>query len=253
MWLGLLDEAGHGSSLQSGTRTSEEPRGRGVRLVQLDVAAPPVARRARSRRSQEVREALHSRVVHDHAELVPYPNIELVVDTGLALVVGANNKVDVIVREGLVRPRRAANETGTDRPAFVGGARAILKVPRDAGPVNVHTEPVVDVLQMPPGRRTVLAAPADAEVRLVAVEEDEAAAGQKVALPGKRGAAGEQQRQRRQLSCNFTHFYSSISGAFDVLLALKRFPVREVAHGFLPAIEFPRPRTRSPHRLRRKP
>src|SRR6266516_942326 len=124
MWLGLLDEAGHGSSLQSGTRTSEGPRGRGVRLVQLDVAAPAVARRARSRRAQEVGKALGGRVIDDHAGLVPYPNIELVFDTGLALVGGANNKVDVIVREGLVRPRRAANETCTDRPALGGGARA---------------------------------------------------------------------------------------------------------------------------------
>src|SRR6266699_1442536 len=255
MWLGLLTRPATGSLLlQSGTRTSEGPRGRRVRLMELDVAPSTVARRARSRRAQEVGKALGGRVIDDHAGLVPYPNIELVFDTGLALVAGANNKVDVIVREGLVRPRRAANETCTDRPALGGGARAILEVPRDAGPVNVHTEPVVDVLQMPPGRRTVLAAPADAEVRLIAVEEDEAAAGQEVALPGKRGAAGEQQRQRRQLSCNFTHFYSSISAEhFDVLLALKRFPVREVAHGFLPATEFLRPRTRSPHRPRRKP
>src|SRR6266540_7257132 len=196
MWLGLLDEAGHGSSLHSGTRTSEEPRSRGVRLVQLDVAAPVVARRARSRRSQEVREALRSRVVHDHAELVPHPNIELVVDTGLALVVAANNKVDVIVREGLVRPRRAANETGTGRVAVGVSTCTVLEVSRNAGRVNVHTEPVVDVLQVPPVRRAVLAAAADAEGRLVAVEEDETAARHEVARPGKRRAADERQYQR---------------------------------------------------------
>src|SRR6266511_1935594 len=158
MWLGLLTRPATGSSLQSGTRTSEEPRSRGVRLVQLDVAAPAVARRARSRRSQEVREALRSRVVHDHAELVPYPNIELVVDTGLAVGVGTCT---------------------------------LLEVSRNAGRVNVHTEPVVDVLQVPPVRRAVLAAAADAEVRLVAVEEDETAARHEVARPGKRRAAYE--------------------------------------------------------------
>ncbi len=187
----LLTRPATGSSLQSGTRTSEGPRSRGVRLVELDVAAPAVARRARSRRSQEVREALRSRVVHDHAELVPYPNIELVVDTGLALVVAANNKVDVIVREGLVRPRRAANETGTGRLAVGVGTCTLLEVSRNAGPVNVHTEPVVDVLQVPPVRRAVLAAAADAEGRLVAVEEDETAARHEVARPGKRRAAYE--------------------------------------------------------------
>src|SRR5258708_29234591 len=210
MWPGLLDEAGHGSSLlQSGTRTSEGPRGRRVRLVELDVAAPTVARRARSRRAQEVGKALRGRVIDDQAGCgVPQPDVELIIDPGFTRVSGLHDEVDVTEQ---VRCGRATNEAGTRRPALGGGARVHLLVCRDAGPVDVQAVAVVDVLQMPPGRRTVLAAPADTEVRLVAVEEDEAAAGQEVALPGKRGATYEQQRQRRQLSCNFTHFYSSIS------------------------------------------
>src|SRR5258708_33123501 len=131
MWPGLLTRPATGSSLQSGTRTSEGPRSRRVRLVQLDVAPSTVARRARSRRSQEVELALRGRVIDDRAGLVPYPNIELVVDTGLALVAGANNKVDVIVRGGPVRPLGAANLTGTDQPALGGGSRALCAVPPD--------------------------------------------------------------------------------------------------------------------------
>src|SRR6266704_1623396 len=90
---------------------------------------------------------------------------------------------------------------------------------------------------------------------LVAVEEDEAAAGQEVALPGKRGAAYEQQRQRRQLSCNFTHFYSSISAEHSMYCSRsKDFLLKKLLMA-LPArvTEFPRPRTRPPHRPRQKP
>src|SRR6266705_2621545 len=256
MWLGLLDEAGPGSSLQSGTRTSEGPRGRGVRLVELDIATTVGTRGARSRRAQEVEPAaaLRGRVIEDHVGSgLPQPDVELVIDTGFPRVSGPHDEVDVTEQ---VRRGRTTNETCTDRPALGGGARAILQVCRDAGPVDVQARAVVDVLQMPPGRRTVLAAPADAEVRLVAVEEDEAAAGQEVALPGKRGAAGEQQRQRRQLSCNFTHFYSSISAEHSMYCsrAKKDFLLKKLLM-VLPVrvTEFPRPRTRSPHRPRRKP
>src|SRR3989442_15841304 len=99
MWLGLLTRPATGSLLlQSGTRTSEGPRGRRVRLVELDVAPPTVARRARSRRAQEGGQALRGRVIDDHAGLVPYPTIELVFDTRVAPVGGANNKVGVFVR-----------------------------------------------------------------------------------------------------------------------------------------------------------
>src|SRR6266705_2966065 len=193
MWLGLLDEAGHGSSLQSGTRTSEGPRGRGVRLVELDIATTVGTRGARSGRAQEVEPAaaLRSRVIEDHVGSgLPQPDVELVIDTGFTRVSGPHDEVDV-----------------TD------------------------------------------------QVRLVAVEEDETAAGQEVALPGKRGAAYEQQRQRRQLSCNFTHFYSSISAEHSMYCSRsKDFLLKKLLMA-LPArvTEFPRPRTRPPHRPRQKP
>src|SRR2546428_1491748 len=255
MWLGLLTRPATGSLLlQSGTRTSEGPRGRRVRLVELDVAPSTVARRARSRRAQEVGKALRGRVIDDQAGYgVPQPDVELIVDTGFTRVSGLHDEVDVTEQ---VRPGRAAHATGTGRPAFGGGARVHLQVRRDAGPVNVQARAVVDVLQVPPGRRTVLAAPTDAEVRLVAVEEDEAAAGQEVALPGKRGAAGEQQRQRRQLSCNFTHFYSSISAEHSMYCSRskKDFLLKKLLMALpVRVTEFPRPRTRPPHRPRQKP
>ena len=59
--------------------------------------------------------------------------------------------------------------------------------------MNVQSRAVVDVLEMAPGRRAVLASAADAEVRLrAAVTDDEAAAGQEVAglLVARRDLAG---------------------------------------------------------------
>ena len=92
------------------------------------------------------------------------------------------------------------------------------EVPRDAGPVDVQSHPVVDVLEVPPGRRAVLASAPDTEVCLrAAVADDEPAAGQEVALPRIRGAAGEHQRDRRypksitcpsSRHCYFLHTHS---------------------------------------------
>src|SRR5581483_2544176 len=110
-----------------------------------------------------------------------------------ARVSGPNDEIDVTEQVG---PGRAANEPGASGLAVGAGTGVLLEVPRDAGPVDVQSGAMVDVLQMPPGRRAVLAAAADAEVRLGAEVEDKAAAGHEVAWPGKRGAAENQQPQR---------------------------------------------------------
>src|SRR5439155_20333779 len=102
-----------------------------------------------------------------------HPDIELVIDAWFARVSGPNDKVDVT---GLVRPGRATNETG------VGVTSDVQHVRRDAGRVDLQAYAVVNVLQMPPGRRSVLAAARDAEVRLGTIVDDEAATGQEVAL-----------------------------------------------------------------------
>src|SRR5439155_21160319 len=102
-----------------------------------------------------------------------HPDIELVIDAWFARVSGPNDKVDVTE---LVRPGRATNETG------VGVTSDVQHVRRDAGPVDVQACAVVCVLQMPPGRRTVLTAARDAEVRVGTIVDDEAATGQEVAL-----------------------------------------------------------------------
>src|SRR5258707_10008955 len=121
MWLGLLTRPATGSLLlQSGTRTSEGPRGRRVRLVELDVAAPTVARRARSRRAQEVGKALRGRVIDDQAGCgVPQPDVELIIDPGFTRVSGLHDEVDVTEQ---VRCGRATNDAGTPRPALGGDA-----------------------------------------------------------------------------------------------------------------------------------
>src|SRR5437899_8680482 len=65
------------------------------------------------------------------------------------------------------------------------------EIPRDARPVHVkgrgrcgvQSAAMVDVLQMPPGRRTLLASTTHAEIPVSAVaEDDEAAPGHEVAL-----------------------------------------------------------------------
>src|SRR5439155_19267242 len=91
-----------------------------------------------------------------------------------------------------VRPRLAADETGF-------GIQLIREVGRDARPVDVQAGAgaVVDVLQVPPGRRAVLAAAAaDAEIRIGTVRDDESAAGQEVAV-GICGAAWKREGERR--------------------------------------------------------
>src|SRR6266702_3497358 len=145
MWLGLLTRPATGSLLlQSGTRTSEGPRGRRVRLVELDVAPSTVARRARSRRAQEVGKALRGRVIDDHVGSgLPQPDVELIVDTWFTRVSGLHDEVDVTEQ---VRSGRTTNATSTDRPAFVVGARVPLLLRRDAGPVNGQAVTVVAVL-----------------------------------------------------------------------------------------------------------
>src|SRR5437879_5469804 len=84
------------------------------------------------------------------------------------------------------------------------------EIPRDARPVHVkgrgrrgvQSAAMVDVLQMPPGRRTGLASATHAEVPVGAVvEDDEAAPGHEVA--GRRLAPGEISGEQRQCSRHY--------------------------------------------------
>src|SRR6266581_3482029 len=189
---------------QGGARTPEGSRGRGVGFVELDVSA------SGARAAQCVIGIVFGCIQNDAESR--QPDDELIVDARFASVPGRDDPIDVAEQ---VRPGRAANVTGTRRPAVGVVARVDLDVRRDAGPVDVQAYAVVDVLQMPPGRRAVLASASDAEIRLGAgVADDETAAGQKVAHPGIRGAAGERQRERRDSKRitrpNSTHCYSSI-------------------------------------------
>src|SRR5712664_198806 len=109
MWLGLSPRPATGSSLQRGTRTSKGARGRGVRLVELDIATTVGTRGARSRRAQEVGPALLGRVIDDDTCL-PQPDVELVFDARFARVSGQHDEVDVVEH---VRSGRATNEAGT--------------------------------------------------------------------------------------------------------------------------------------------
>jgi hypothetical protein len=99
----------------------------------------------------------------------------------------AYDEIDITIQVGA---------RGTANLARAEGLRAVLRVDldvgRNAGPVNVQASAVIDVFEMAPSGRAVLAAAADAESGLVAVIEDETAAGQKVARPGECRAAGEQ-------------------------------------------------------------
>src|SRR6267154_1935524 len=183
---------------------SEGSRGRGVGLVELYVSAPG------ARAAQCVIRIEFGRI-DDDAEL-RQPDHELIVDARFACVPGFDDPIDVTKQ---VRPRRAANEAGPGRPAVGVGTRVDLHVRRDAGPVNVQADAVVDVLQVPPCWRAALAPAPDAEVRLGAgIADDEAAAGQEIALPGSRRAAREHQRKRRDAkritSPNSTHCHFSI-------------------------------------------
>src|SRR5258708_35377764 len=89
--------------LQGGTGASEEARGRGVGLVQLDVAAAVGARCAWGRRAQVVGKALRGGVVDDQAEL-PQPDIKLVVDARLPCVPRLKDEVDTTDRVRAGRP-----------------------------------------------------------------------------------------------------------------------------------------------------
>src|SRR5439155_3661417 len=120
---------------------------------------------------------------------------------------------------GLVRPRGAADEAGA-----VGSVRDVLGVTRDARPVGVQRElglgvracAVVDVLQMAPQPMlvsSILACAADAEIRLGAVNDDEPAAGQEVAVSICRAACkreGERRGAERKTCPNCTHDHYSV-------------------------------------------
>src|SRR6266436_8562184 len=164
---------------EGGAITPELSHGRGVGVVELDVAATG------PRAAQRVIRIEFGRIDNDAG--LPQPDGELIVDARFACVSGYHEPIDVTVQ---VRPGCTANAAGTDRLAAGVGTRVHLEVPRDAGPVNVQARVMVLVLQMPPGRRAVLASASDAEVCLgAAIADDEAAAGQEVALPSARGAA----------------------------------------------------------------
>src|SRR5947208_1602635 len=172
---------------ESGAGTPEGSGRRGVGFVELDVSA------SRARTAQCVIRIEFGRIDDDAG--LRQPDDELIVVARLASVSGYDDPIDVAE---LVRPRRAANLAGPGRAALGVGARVDLQGRRDAGPVDVQSHPVVDVLEVPPGRRAVLASAPDTEVCLrAAVADDEPAAGQEVALPRIRGAAGEHQRDRR--------------------------------------------------------
>ncbi len=192
--------------------------------MQLDVSAPAVSRGARSIRTQIVEGTFRGRVVDDRAGGIRQDEVELVVNTWFSRIPGANGKVDVTE---LVGPGRATDLPGAG--GLVGlGVRAVAtiipkKVPRNAGPVNVQAGAVIDVLQVAPGRRTVLAAASNAEVGLGTVVHDPSAAGQKVArgqrIPGlcvwrgggPDGEHGRKYHERpcRETACQFTDSFCS--------------------------------------------
>jgi len=192
--------------------------------MQLDVSAPAVTRGARSIRTQIVEGALRGRVVDDGAGGIRQDEVELVVHTWFSPIPGANGKVDVTK---LVGSGRATDLPGTG--GLLGlGVRAVTaiipkKVPGNTGPVNVEARAVIDVLQVAPGRRTVLAAASDAEVGLGTVVHDPSAAGQKVArgqrVPGLgvwRGGGPDDEHARkyherpdRETACQLTDAFRS--------------------------------------------
>src|SRR5207247_1979652 len=164
--------------------------------MELDVAAPAIARRAWSIRAQIMGKALVGRVIDGNAELLE-PDVERVINTWFSPVSGVNGKVDITVQ---VRPSRATNPTGTGplRVFVRRGLRVDLHVRRDAGPVHVQACAVVVVFQMAPvicfltrQPGSVLAPATDAEVRLESVVHDPPAAGHEVADPGAGNISGE--------------------------------------------------------------
>src|SRR5439155_14571921 len=188
-------------------RRVEVPRGR---PVELDVAAAAVAvvqLVGGARQEEEV-----GRV--DDGGALCQLDVELVSSARLAGVVGPHDEIDVAEE---VRPRGATDVTAAGPPASGVGSSELLVVTRDARPVDVQAGAgaVVDVLQVPPGRRAVLAAAADAEIRLGAVNDDESAAGQEVAVSICRAARkreGERGDAGRKTCPNCTHDHSSVTG-----------------------------------------
>src|SRR5260370_31743341 len=152
--------------------------------MKLDVSASAVSSRARSIRTQKVRKALRCRVVVDDcAGGIRQPDVELVVNTRFSRVSGAHGKINVRERR-VVGPGGATDFPGTGRLTGLRirtGAIIPKKGPRNAGPVNVQAGAVIDVFEVAPGRRTVLASARDAERRLVTVVNEPSSAGQEVA------------------------------------------------------------------------
>lgn len=201
--------------------------------MQLDVSAPVVTRRARSIRTQIVESALRGRVVDDCARGIGQDDVELVVDTWFSRVPGANGKIDVTE---LVRPGSATDLPGTHWLARfrVRAVATIIpeKVACNTGPVNVQACAVINVLEVPPGRRTVLASASHAEIRPSTVVYDPTPAGQEVA--GRQRSPGfywrcccspdhqhrashdecndhESGCQSADSFCSFVHFYFLLS------------------------------------------
>src|SRR5882724_1692057 len=163
-------------------RPAEDPRGRIVGLVELNVATPSGAP------AQRVGSAGEGRV-DDHTVLGQL-DVELVRGAWFARVRDSHSEVDVAEP---VCPRRATNPPSTGRLAGLGvSARwSVGEVRGDVVPVDVQVEAVVMVFEVAPVRnpgdpRTVPAAPSDGKRPFAAVGEDEAATGQEVALRQRR-------------------------------------------------------------------
>src|SRR5256886_13143575 len=126
--------------------SAEGPRGRAVRLVELDVATSAAAT---TRRDVRIRE----RRINDGPELAELDR-EHVIGPRFARVHGPHDPVHVTGCP--VRPCRAANKTGARGLVVHAGAHAIEEVCRDAGPLHLQPFATVGVFQMAPGRRTAL-------------------------------------------------------------------------------------------------
>ena len=192
--------------------------------MELDVAAPAGARRTWSIGTQVVGKALRGRVVDRGVRGICQADIELVVNSRFARVFGLNGKIDVTE---LVRPGRATDDPGARGLARLGvraGSPVNEEVPRNAGPVNVQACAMVDVLQVTPSWRTVLASSSNAEVRLCTVVYNPAATGEKVARwcrpgfdarrghgPDREKRASHDQCQYQESGCQFTDFSCSFA------------------------------------------
>src|SRR5438132_9561640 len=201
--LGRLLGAREVGGARARVQGAEVPRGR---PVELDVAAAAVA-------AVQLVPAVKAGLGRvDDVAVLYQPDVELVSSAWFAGVIGPHDEIDVAV--GLVRPRGAADAANADRPAFGVEARCLKYVGRDARPVGVQAAAVVDVLQVPEGRRAARAAAGDAEIRLGAVIDDESAAGHDVAV-SICGAACKREGERRDAGSktgpNCTHDHSSVT------------------------------------------